>query len=294
MAALSAAFLWALATVCFGWIGRSLSARTMNLTKNVLAVFMLLAAVKLMGDGFRGLPVRVWGWLLLSGAIGIGIGDTAFFGSIHRLGARRALLLGTLAPPLAAMLAFLFLAERLGWQAWCGMALTLSGVMWVIMEQEAGYRDRVRNLWGGFALGMVAALAQAIGVVLSRAALSQSAVSPLVSAVIRLCAGAMILMVWIGMEQGAGSVMFRWRHWPWRVWVMIVFTTFIAAFLGLWLQQVSLKHATAGISQTLISTSPVFVLPIVAVAGERVTWRGIMGAVVAIAGVAVLLLAPAA
>jgi len=37
--------------------------------------------------------------LAVSGAVGIGFGDTMFFESINRLGARRSLLITILAPP---------------------------------------------------------------------------------------------------------------------------------------------------------------------------------------------------
>jgi drug/metabolite transporter (DMT)-like permease len=60
------------------------------------------------------------GILALSGVIGIGLGDTAYFAAINRLGPRRALLLETLAPPIAALLALVFLQEALSLRAWLG------------------------------------------------------------------------------------------------------------------------------------------------------------------------------
>ncbi|MFO7089320.1 EamA family transporter, partial [Arthrospira platensis PCC 7345] len=57
------------------------------------------------------------------------------------------------------------------------------------------------------------------------------------------------------------------------------------------LQQTALKFTAAGIAQTLTSTSPLFVLPIAIAMGDRVSWRAILGALVAIFGVAMLFLA---
>ena len=63
---------------------------------------------------------------------------------------------------------------------------------------------------------------------------------------------------------------------------------FLGTFLGLWLQQVSLKWASTGVSQTLLATSPLFVLPLAAWTKEQVSARAVVGAIVALGGVALL------
>jgi drug/metabolite transporter (DMT)-like permease len=62
----------------------------------------------------------------------------------------------------------------------------------------------------------------------------------------------------------------------------------IGTYSAIWLQQVSLEYAPVGIAQTLLSTSPIFILPIVALRGEKVTWKAVAGAVVSLAGVVIL------
>jgi drug/metabolite transporter (DMT)-like permease len=73
-----------------------------------------------------------------------------------------------------------------------------------------------------------------------------------------------------------------------RRWATIILTVFIGTFLGIWLQQISLKYAAAGIAQTLFATSPLFVVPIVIFTGERVSLRAVLGALLAMAGVGFL------
>ena len=68
----------------------------------------------------------------------------------------------------------------------------------------------------------------------------------------------------------------------------MLIAVFIGTYIGIWLQQVSLKHSAAGIAQTLFATSPLFVLPLAACLGERVSLRAIWGAMIAIGGVALL------
>ena len=73
-----------------------------------------------------------------------------------------------------------------------------------------------------------------------------------------------------------------------RVLGTITLAAFGSTYLGIWLQQTSLKFAPTGIAQTLLATSPLFVIPIAAVRGERITIRGIVGVSIAIIGIGLL------
>ena len=73
-----------------------------------------------------------------------------------------------------------------------------------------------------------------------------------------------------------------------QMWGVLVLATFTGTYLGIWLQQVSLKFTEAGIAQTLFSTSPIFVLPMVVLLGERISFRAALGAFIALAGVGLL------
>jgi drug/metabolite transporter (DMT)-like permease len=73
-----------------------------------------------------------------------------------------------------------------------------------------------------------------------------------------------------------------------QLWLWLVFAITIGTYLAIWLQQVALKLTSAGIMQTLFSTSPLFVLPLAAALGERVSPRAVLGASVALAGIGLL------
>jgi drug/metabolite transporter (DMT)-like permease len=98
LAALMAAFLWAVATVVFGRLGKALSPLVLNLAKGAIALVLLSLTLVLMGQSAAGLDRQAVSILALSGVIGIGLGDTAYFTAINHLGPRRALLLETLGP----------------------------------------------------------------------------------------------------------------------------------------------------------------------------------------------------
>jgi drug/metabolite transporter (DMT)-like permease len=179
LAALSAAFLWSVASVLYSRIGLYLSPLKMNLLKNIIA--MVMAMIVLWGDGglFVGLDKYAMSLLLLSGAVGIGLGDSAYFGALKYIGARRALLITILSPPITGILAILFLGENLSPRSWLGVFITVAGVSWVITERVARSGSAGAPVKSGILLGLLAAMGQASGAVLSHAAFIHINISPI-------------------------------------------------------------------------------------------------------------------
>lgn len=111
IAALTAALFWALATLLYSQAGSFLSASQLNLVKGVIACPLLLLA-----GWFTGQLVALEGntatyLLLASGVIGITLGDTLYFSALRRLGPWHTMLLEYLAPPFAALLAWILLSQ---------------------------------------------------------------------------------------------------------------------------------------------------------------------------------------
>ena len=286
LAALSAALIWAIASLVYVGLGKQMSPLLLNFAKNGVAIALILLTLLFQGNFYPQIGSFDLGLLLLSGAIGIGFGDTAFLESLNCLGARRSLLMESLAPPLAAVLASLFLSEHLSLQAWLGIFLTVAGVAWVIVERAPDPVKRMQPL-RGIGFGLLAALGQASGAVLSRAALAETSVSPLWSTLIRLLAGMAVLLalilpkrqVWRGFQPLRSPQFLR----------ILIGTSFAGAYLAIWLQQTALKYTAAGVAQALTATSPLFIIPMAIALGERVSWRSVIGIMTAICGVWLLL-----
>jgi drug/metabolite transporter (DMT)-like permease len=305
LAAISAALLWAVASVVYAYLGQKIPPMLLNLSKGLVAIALLLLTLFLRDFLLPPLPSPAFlpppsspfntldqfalplFLLFLSGAIGISFGDTVFFAALNQLGARRTLLIQTLAPPLTALLALLFLREQLTPIAWGGMSITIIGVAWTISERVSGNDTTPNPCLQGVSLALLAALAQAVGALLSRAALAQTAIDPLWSTLIRLLAGVSLLLLWILWKQGR-QVLSGLGSQP--LFAIVFVTAFFSTYLGIWLQQISLKFSPAGIAQTLGATSPVFVLPLAIALGEFVSIRAILGALLSLVGIALLFL----
>jgi drug/metabolite transporter (DMT)-like permease len=298
-AAATAAMFWACATVMYRRIGRVMPPVRMNLTKNLLATALLLAVVGAVawrtGDAPFALAAPLMALLVLSGVVGIGIGDTCFFAALNRIGARRTLLLFMLAPVCTAALAWPVLGESLGPLQVLGIALTVAGVAWVIAERNHAASDgHVDAL--GLAFAAAAALCQAGGALMTRHVFAHSTIGSAPSAVVRIVAGSAILVLMLPLdrrfpEAGGSDANHPERPGRGKTWLLLGLAMFLGTFLGIWLQQVAFKSdAKVGVAQTLLSTSPLFVLPIVAVLGDPVTRRAVLGAAVSLLGVALLFL----
>lgn len=281
IAALGAALMWAIASFLFAGLSRFTSPLWLNLSKSSIAIGLILLTLVIRQDASPQLHLTELGLLSLSGAIGIGFGDSMFFETLLCLGARRTLLLEATAPPLSAFLAVLFLQEQLAIWDWLGIVLTIAGVVWVMLERTSEQQTDLR-LGRGIIAGLLAAFAQASGAVLSRSALADTSVSPLWGTLIRLSAGVAVLLLWLALKRKT------WQQLqPLHAKNLLVFAiaAFTGTYLGIWLQQTALKYTATGIAQALTSTSPLFILPIALIGGDRVSLRAILGAGVALVGV---------
>ncbi len=285
-AALTAAFFWAVSSAIYGSLGQKISPLQLNFFKGAIAIALLILTLSLTGEINFSLQSSVV-ILLISGAIGIGLGDTAYFLAINHLGVRKSLLMENLTPPIAAVLGLIFLGESLSYGAWCGIFITLIGITWVISERTnvaATTDDRTLKL--GIIWGILANLSQAIAAILSRFALLESDITPLQSTFVRLIGGMGIIICLLLTKKSPIKSIYSPKS------VKQVLAIFIAAFagtyLGVWLQQTAYKFTAAGIASTLTATSPLFILPLAVAMGDKISFRAILGALVALAGVTLL------
>lgn len=283
LAALSAALIWAIASVIYAGMGRSIFPLALNFAKGVIAIAIITLMLVVRGDLMPQVSLVSIGLLLVSGVIGIGLGDTAFFTALNYLGARRTLLMEALSPPLSACLALIFLGEQLKLNDWLGIALTVLGVAWVIAERTPDAVISMAQLRQGVIFGLFAALGQSCGAVLSRSALADTSISPLWSTLVRLLGGTLVLLIGLCIRRNGVQILKPLRS-P-RLLGLVASTSLVGTVLAIWLQQTSLKYAATGIAQSLSSTSPLFVIPIALWLGEKVSLRALLGVLIALLGI---------
>ena len=295
--ALLVAFLWAMSSILYAKIGKVIHPLELNLIKGVLAITFVVITLLITNQLRANITPLAFFLLFVSGAFGIGLGDTAYLEALRLIGPRMATLIKITAPPFAGIISWVFLGEVLGFTSWLGITIIVASIAFVVVEKTRPTPNQVnpsavvpvKLSIRGVIMALIAAVCEAIGVVASHAALTITTVQPMWSTFFRLFAGIVTSLVLILINrQPLGA----WRSQPGikKTAGMVVTVVFFATFLGIFLQQMSLQTTPAGVTQTLIATSPIFVIPITALLGEKVNLRTVIGSLAAIVGVTLLFL----
>ncbi|EAR07472.1 DMT family transporter, partial [Reinekea blandensis] len=242
--ALTAAFFWALSARFYGHSTAQWSVLLLNLTKNLIAVTMLAILLWVLPmNSTATLSTALI--LLLSGIIGIGLGDTALFAALKRMGEQNTLLIAeTGAPLIVVTLGFFLLAETLSWQHYLGMFLVL-----LATDLAIGWRRQNRLDMVAVALAGVAALCQATGALISRYFLTTTDLGVLESAVWRLLGGLLFATVGLAVMR-ARNVPIRYQLLTPRQTSKLLVAILLGTIIGVFMLQWSLDLLPAGLAQT--------------------------------------------
>ncbi len=287
LAAIGAAVLWAAASLLFARAGRVTRPVALNFVKTLIGLVLLAATVFVMHRTLwpSALSNEALGWLAFSGFVGLTVGDSAFFAAINRLGARPAMLSWALVPPTTALLAWPILDEVFGVWAVLGVTVTMAGIVWVLRERSPGAQGEA--LAPGLAFAAVAVLCQSVGSVTAK--LGGAGLDAATLTMVRLAFGTAGLLVQVVVTRAVGQVVALASR-P-RDLGLVVLATVFATYLGLWLSMAALQLTLAGIAATLTATSPIFVLVLARIfEKEHVSPRAVAGAIVAVVGVAILVI----
>lgn len=295
LAAVAASALWSFTSIQFTLAGRRVGSSAMNYARLALALLYLsLTHWLITGEiwPIHAAPAR-WLWMSLSGVVGLTLGDAALYQGYMLIGPRRTQLMMTSAPALTTLAARLLWNERLSLPQLLAMTLTVGGIMWVVSEPRQGERhfagdDDPQAYRKGLVLGGLAALCQAIGLLLSRQGLV-GGFSPLSATVIRMAAATVAIVV-IGAARGQTRAIWQRLRDRRALW-LIVGGALTGPYIGVWLSMEAVQHAAMGIASTLLALAPVLLIPLSAwFFGERVTRRAVLGTLLALMGVALIFL----
>ncbi len=251
-----------------------------------------------------GLEGNAFPLFLLSGIVGIGIGDVALFQALPRLGSRLSLLLiQCLTAPFGALIEWLWLGTKLSpIQMVCGMTI-LVGVG-IALAPAKHLKIGRRELVIGTISALIAALGGAYGAVLSRKAFEISRINhePIDgpnSAFQRIVGGLLfggICLVIVKRREfriqarAQKEIISEVSKKKWRgVWPWVLANSVAGQTLGVSCMQWAFKTTPTGIVLPIIATTPIVVIPFsFLIEGERPTIHSLVGGVIAVGGVVAL------
>jgi len=291
LAAIFTLLCWTVTALAFEAASKKVGSLTVNLYRLVIA-FILLSVLNLF---HRGMPfpsdanTHEWLWLSISGIIGLVIGDYFLFKSFVYVGARVSMLIMTLVPPISAFTGWLLMNERLSFFDLLGMAVSLTGILVVILQKNGetvSSSDKKRKMLGIiFALG--GAIGQAVGLVFSKYGMGEY--DAFAASQIRVLTGVAgfallitLLKRWPKIIQSAADI---------PAMKLTATGAFFGPFLGISFSLFAVQHTSTGVASTIMAMVPLtIILPSIYWFRHKVTVRDIVGAVFGVMGVVLLFL----
>lgn len=298
LAALLTTLLFATSAICGYRTSRQVGGVEANFWRVTLAtIFLTFWAFSPWGGQFSGAP----GWFMLSGFFGIGVGDSAYFQALPRLGSRRTVLLvQCLTAPFAMLIEWFWLGTTLNLAELACVLIILIGVAVALAPDD--HMKISRQDWKiGIVASIIGAFGAALGCVVIRkgyAAIADSGqfVDAGTTGYQRVLGGILIPAI--------ALLLFKWRsahsHGPifeenawqvsrekWqRIWPWVLANALAGQTLGVTCMQWALKTTQAGIVAAIIATSPIVLLPMTRIfEGEKIGTHSVVGAMIAVAGV---------
>lgn len=295
LAAFIATWLFSISIVCASRSTRALGGVKANFIRISIATLLLGVWAHGFGGGFSG-PAR--GFFFLSGCIGFGIGDMALYLALPTLGARLSMVLvHCLAAPCAAFVEWVWIGTKLDSIQAGSAAMILVGVA-VALAPDKRVEAQGGPLVRGIALGVVAAVSQGIGAVISRKAFAvcretgweidggTAAYQRILGGLIVTSVGIALLRRW---RAGAGQAKPAEKADLRRVWLWVLANSLAGPILGVSFFQLALKTGASGVVLPIIATTPIFVIPLAYwIEGDRPCERSLIGGAVAVAGAVLL------
>jgi drug/metabolite transporter (DMT)-like permease len=297
LAAFASTLLFSISIICGHRSARFLGGTEANFWRLTLACIFLGIWSYSTGVGLHGASFPAF---LLSGIVGIGIGDVGLFQTLPRLGSRLSMLIiQCLSAPFAALIEWFWMGTPLtAGQVLCGIMILIGVGIALSPGTHLKLTGDDYRWGGGFAL--LGAIGNASGAVLSRKAYAiahqhnesisghDAAFQRIVGglAVAGLCFFAVRLyQKRMGLIDAACTGIWRW----WKVAPWVFANSFAGQTLGVSCMQKAFETTPTGLVLSITATTPIVVMPLAYFfEKEKPTRRSVIGGIVAVLGVILL------
>ncbi len=256
LSAFGAATSWTYA--CFIWRSQTQKHKSIdiNLIKNIIAFLVFIPAFINLSYATELKYILI---LLISGIIGIGLGDTFYLKSLQTIGTRKTLSVETLSPLMAALSGEIFINEDLTIKSWVGVII-VSISLFIILKKGNDFKAEKppfseKNNLKIFAFPFLSVLCAVLGGLFSRVVFLQSNLSPFITTEIRLLGAIIFLITLKGFK-----INFFVKKIEKKEQKRFLLSILLGTNIGILLQQIVFKTLPLGIGWALLSTSPVISL----------------------------------
>lgn len=284
IAAVMTALCWSVNSVLFSDAGRRIGSRSVNHLRLWMALgFLALLQWVFFHRPFPPITGSAWGYLAISGIIGFSAGDAMLFESYVLIGPRMGMLMMTAVPIFSVLLGWVFLGEKLGLWQLMAIGLTTFSIAMVVREGRNNHPDP-GVLARGILFGLGGALGQATGLLFSKKGMLEG-VHPVSANLVRVLAGVAVMSLLLLPRRKFVSD-FKKLLRP-GIALRITGGALFGPVIGVVLSLVAILNAHMGVASTLMSLSPVILIPVSRVLyRERISIQTVWWTGVALGGAA--------
>ena len=279
------AVFWTITALSFESASKKVGSLPVNIIRLVFGfIFLSILNLILRGHTFpTDASTHNWIWLSVSGLIGFVFGDLFLFKSYTIVGSWFAMLIMTLAPPMAAIFGYFILGEHINMIGILGMILTLSGIAIAVFSRaEEGEKLKINKPLIGILYAFGGATGQALGIVFSK--YGMQGYSPFASTQIRIITGIVGFVLIISVFRRWSKVFEAFKN-P-KGMIAIANGSFFGPFLGVSISLLAIQYASTGIVSTLMATVPILIIPpSIFLLKHKITRSEIIGSVISVIGV---------
>lgn len=288
--ALLTALCWAQNSLIYSHLGKQVGSDAVTHIRLWLALpIMFLVNVLFTGQFYpHGIPIDAFLYIFISGFFGFFVADLFLFRAFVEIGAREALVLMTTSPIFGILFSWIFLKETLSWIKMLAIAIILSGVIWVIVEEKGDESSGAGHNGRGILYALLGALTQAVGLIFAKRGMLEG-VHPVSTNLIRIFAGFLGLFIYSLVRKKVQSDFKSFKSV--RLLLLLLFAVVVGPVLGIVLSLYALNWAPVGIVTTLMQVSPIMLLPVdIFILKKTVSIKAILATLLAVAGAALLFL----
>jgi len=291
--AILTAICWAITSTAFEHAGKKMGSLTLNIIRLWFAFVFLMIYSFIVRD--MPLPLdaslNTWKWLILSGLIGLLIGDLFLFEAFTRIGARISMLIFSSVPPMSAILAYFILGDKMTASQIIGMVVTITGIGIVILTRGGTSNKKIKFTHPilGISLAFGGAFCQSLGYIIGKLGMDAGEISydPFASTQIRIIAAIIGFTIIVSLRKGWPNVA---KAFTYRTAIKhTIIGSVFGPFIGVSLSLLALNYTTPGVASTLTSITPILLIPVALFYNkEKLLIKEIMGAFIAIIGVGIM------
>lgn len=282
LSALLSAGSWALGTILFEHIGKSVPFAGITFLKGIFSILLMILLLLCTG-GLQPIGLQEFIYLSLSGITGIAIGDTLFFKSLQDLGAKTQVIFFLSGQILTMILSLLFLREQLTITQYTGATILLAGIITVTWGTQENHPDK----WRGILCGTLSIICFSTSIIMVKTAIAH--VEIITATFYRMIFGTIFTL-------GYGIAARNIKSWirplsDKKLLSLFILNVTIITYGGFLLATAAVKYISVTLASVLSTTEPLFVIILAyLITKEKITRREIIGTALTLAGLLLIVL----